>query len=160
MPALPNARQERFACLVYKGLPPYRAYARSGYAHNEGNPYRLTRNERVRSRIAELQRKAAMRAIVSKESITEELEEARLLAMQSDVQQPGAAVQASNAKAKLHGLVVEKTQELRPIGDMSNEELQAYAIEQFGDKAELVLAMFKRSEELPVPTHTASDIQN
>ena len=101
-----------------------------------------------------------MRAIVSKESITEELEEARLLAMQSDVQQPGAAVQASNAKAKLHGLVVEKTQELRPIGDMSNEELQAYAIEQFGDKAELVLAMFKRSEELPVPTHTASDIQN
>ena len=99
-----------------------------------------------------------MRSKYTVETITDNLELAREQAYR--IENPGAQVQALTAQAKLLGLIVDKTQELKPIADMSNEELQAYAIEQFGDKAELVLAMFKRSEELPDPTHNASDTQN
>ena len=51
---------------------------------------------------------AAERAIVSILSITEELEEARALAV--SIEQPSAAVAASMGKAKLHGLLVEKVE--------------------------------------------------
>jgi len=160
MPSLYNAREERFAVLVYKGFPPFQAYPRAGYRPSRGTPYRLRDCKRIDARIRELQRKAAMRAIVTKETITEELEEARKLAMQSDVQQPGAAVQASNAKAKLHGLIVEKTQELKPIASMDAEQLETFVRENFGEQAELILAMFKRVEELPEATHIAPDSEN
>jgi len=66
----------------------------------------LMANGGVRGRIAELQAQAVERALVSVQSLTDELEEARALALQEG--QPSAAVSASMGKAKLHGLLVDK----------------------------------------------------
>lgn len=66
----------------------------------------LMANGEVKGRIAELQAQAVERALVSVQSLTDELEEARALALQEG--QPSAAVSASMGKAKLHGLLVDK----------------------------------------------------
>jgi len=61
---------------------------------------------KIALRVQELQAIAVERALVSVQSLTEELEEARALALQEG--QPSAAVSASMGKAKLHGLLVDK----------------------------------------------------
>ena len=66
----------------------------------------LMANGEVKGRIAELQAQAVERALVTVQSLTDELEEARALALQEG--QPSAAVSASMGKAKLHGLLVDK----------------------------------------------------
>lgn len=68
----------------------------------------LMANREVKGRIAELQAQAAERALVTVQSLTQELEEARALALQEG--QPSAAVSASMGKAKLHGLLVDKAE--------------------------------------------------
>lgn len=66
----------------------------------------LMGNREVKGRIAELQQMAAERALVTVQSLTQELEEARALALREG--QSAAAVSASMGKAKLHGLLVDK----------------------------------------------------
>lgn len=68
----------------------------------------LIANGEVKGRIAELQAQAVERALVTVQSLTDELEEARALALQEG--QPSAAVSASMGKAKLHGLLTEKVE--------------------------------------------------
>src|SRR3990167_89649 len=106
MAALSNPRQERFARLVVKGIPPYRAYPDAGYRFDAGNPYRLTENDRVKRRVSELQKAAQMRTINTVESIADELDEAKDIA--KHVEQPSAMVAASVAKAKLLAFMFEK----------------------------------------------------
>jgi hypothetical protein len=65
-------------------------------------------NPKVTSRLDLLRAEHAERHAVTVDTITTELEEARLMAMKKDVQQASAAVNASMSKAKLHGLVVDK----------------------------------------------------
>jgi phage terminase small subunit len=64
-------------------------------------------NPKVALRVMELQELASLRTLVSIESLTGELEEARILAMQSE-NGASAAVAAIMGKAKLHGLAIEK----------------------------------------------------
>jgi len=66
----------------------------------------LMANGEVKGRIAELQAQAVERALVTVQSLTEELEEARALALREG--QSSAAVSASMGKAKLHGLITDK----------------------------------------------------
>lgn len=110
MPVLPNPRHERFAQELAKGKSATEAYETAGYRSNEGNAGRLNRNEQVRARVAELQGKASVRAEVTLESLMQEAEEARQLAMAT--KQPAAAVSALTAKGKLAGLWVEKRETL------------------------------------------------
>jgi hypothetical protein len=77
----------------------------------------LMANGEVKGRIAELQAQAVERALVSVQSLTEELEEARVLALQEG--QPSAAVSASMGKAKLHGLLTEKVDHKSSDGSMT-----------------------------------------
>jgi len=77
----------------------------------------LMANGGVRGRIAELQAQAVERALVSVQSLTDELEEARALALQEG--QPSAAVSASMGKAKLHGLLTEKVDHKSSDGSMT-----------------------------------------
>lgn len=65
-------------------------------------------NGKIAARLQEHREAAAERAIVSILSITEELEQARALAMQEVM--PSAAVAASMGKAKLHGLLTDKVE--------------------------------------------------
>lgn len=110
MAVLTNQRHERFAQEMAKGMSATEAYASAGYKPDDGNATRLTGNDRVQARVAELLSKGAERTLVTIESITEELEAARLLAMHKDVSNPSAAVAASMGKAKLYGLLVDKTE--------------------------------------------------
>ncbi len=54
MPVLKNARHERFAQNLAKGMSATAAYEKAGYKPNDQNAARLTRNDEVRSRVAEL----------------------------------------------------------------------------------------------------------
>ena len=109
MPVLKNTRHETFAQGLAKGKTSDEAYADAGFKPNRGNATRLKANESVSDRVKELQAQGAERALVSIESLTEELEDARRLAM-ADEKGASAAVAAVMGKAKLHGLLVEKNE--------------------------------------------------
>ncbi|WP_445505027.1 hypothetical protein [Microvirga sp. G4-2] len=108
MPILDNPRHERFAQALAKGLPASRAYVEAGYAENDSNSARLSGNERVRARVLELQQQAAKKTVVTVESITDELNEAMEFAR--TCMAPAAFVSAIMGKAKLNGLLVDKTE--------------------------------------------------
>src|SRR5690554_5500186 len=98
MPALPNARHERFCQEIVKGVSGREAYKTAGYKPKndnvaDANASRLLSDAKVRARIAELQERAAVRAELTVLDILEELNQARLLAMQ--LEQPAAMVSAS-----------------------------------------------------------------
>jgi phage terminase small subunit len=107
MPRLQNEQWELFAQGVAKGLTLTKAYEKAGYDPHSSNAARLIGNDSVSDRVAELQELAAQRTLVSIEKLTDELEEARELAMKDD-KGAAAAVSAVMAKAKLHGLDVNK----------------------------------------------------
>jgi len=54
IPDAENARHEAFAQAVARGLPASRAYVEAGYKANDANACRLTRNERIVARVADL----------------------------------------------------------------------------------------------------------
>jgi len=164
MAALSNPRQERFARLVVKGIPPYRAYPDAGYRFDAGNPYRLTENDRVKRRVSELQKAAQMRTINTVESIADELDEAKDIA--KHVEQPSAMVAASVAKAKLLGLMVDKS-EVKHI-DLANadEDQIRQFITSMGLDPDKVIAMLldaalsNAGAELPGPNAPSTDAAN
>ena len=106
MPVLKNAKYERFAQLIVEGIKTEDAYEQAGYKAHRGNASRLRTNESVLRRVEELQGKAAKKVLVTVESITQELEEARKIALNE--KQTSAAVSASMGKAKLFGLGIER----------------------------------------------------
>ena len=116
MPPLENARHEAFAQNAAKGMSLVEAYEQAGYDRNDGNAARLKGNDRVAARIRELQDEAKERTLVTVERLTAELEEARRLAL--EVSNPSAAVSATMGKAKLNGLLVDKT-EVGPTFDIA-----------------------------------------
>jgi phage terminase small subunit len=109
MPPIPNTRHEAFAQALAKGKSAAEAYTEAGYKGDRTAASRLSTNVNVKARAAELQGRAAQKAIVTIETIAAELEEARLLAMHEDVANPSAAVSASMGKAKLFGLLIDKS---------------------------------------------------
>jgi phage terminase small subunit len=107
MPVLKNPKHERFAQELAKGETADEAYQLAGYSENRGNAVRLKANESVMKRVKELQSRAADKAVVTIQTLTQELEEARALALKEG--QPSAAVSATLGKAKLHGIGSETT---------------------------------------------------
>jgi phage terminase small subunit len=108
-----NAKQERFAQSVAEGMNASSAYSAAGYSASKNgairaNASRLLTNANVKSRIAALQRQAAARTLVTIEGITAELNASFAVAARQ--QNPSAMTAASMAKAKLHGLVVERAE--------------------------------------------------
>lgn len=133
MAPLKNARHEAFVLAMAKGLTAEKAYVEAGYKNNRHNAAALAREEHILTRLHEIQAKVAKRAIVTVHSLTDELEEARAIAIAE--KQSSAAVAATMGKAKLFGLGVEKRQvsgtlqliNITPkqIGALSNDELAA-----------------------------------
>jgi phosphopantetheinyl transferase (holo-ACP synthase) len=102
-----NARQEHFAQGVARGMSLIAAYRAAGYKPSTSRATIQGHLPHVRKRIAELLKRAARKTIVTIEKLTEELEAARVLSM-SDEKGAAAAVAAIMAKAKLHGLDVNR----------------------------------------------------
>ena len=98
---------------VAEGKPASEAYRLAGYRSvggngSEANASRLIRNDKVASRMDELRTEAAKRNEITLDLILRELEEARLGALMEG--QYSAAVAASLGRAKIAGLVVDKTE--------------------------------------------------
>lgn len=74
----------------------------------------LLDNPKIAARVRALREIHQERHMVTVDSITGELEEARRLALETE--QPSAAVTASMGKAKIHGLIVEKNEHSGPNG--------------------------------------------
>jgi phage terminase small subunit len=116
-------KQEAFACAYVETGNASEAYRRAYDAENMKpetvwkRACELLACGKVAGRASELQAAAAERCIVTVASITQELEEARALALQEA--QASAAVSASMGKAKLHGLIVEKRDHRSSDGSMT-----------------------------------------
>jgi hypothetical protein len=108
MPVLANARHERFAQELAKGATQIAAYETAGFKPNQGHAARLASNGMVAARIAELKGAAAERAIVTIYDIADQLDEDRQFAREMEV--PGAAITATMGKAKVLGLLVDRTE--------------------------------------------------
>lgn len=108
MAALDNARHEAFAQALAKGGSQADAYVAAGYKPSEANASRLTGNEKVASRVRELQEASAEAAVVTATELSDQLETIREKAMTAN--QFGAAAQAVMGRAKLHGLIIDKAE--------------------------------------------------
>lgn len=127
MPVLSNPRHEKFAQALAKGSSASEAYERAGYLPKRQNAARLMSNDDVRIRVAELQAKGASKAVVTLQTLLDEAEEARVLAMR--INQPSAAVSAIKEKGVLAGLRVEKRENTNrtALNEMTDDELAAIA---------------------------------
>lgn len=140
MPALTKARHEAFARAIVAQLggkytSQGAAYVAAGFtAKGVGESggsaevcaaRLLKRVQPIAERVAELQAIAAKRKKVTVETIVDELEEARDIAKEQG--QSAAMVAASTGKAKILGLVVDRTEQGKP-GDFSQaQDSQAIA---------------------------------
>jgi phage terminase small subunit len=106
--ALSNPKHELFAQELAKGKSQAEAYSEAGYKPSEQNASRLTRNDKVQTRVAEIQGRAVIRTQITLASLMEEAAEIQAAALKAN--QHSAAVAALTAKAKLAGLWVEKSE--------------------------------------------------
>ena len=120
LPAKLNSRQEKFANNLAMGMPKAKAYAEAGYKPDPGNPTRLTENDRVQKRVAELQERAAIETGIAIQSITADL--AEVVKEASALPQSAGTLNARRAAlmdiATLNGLVVTRSETGKP-GDFS-----------------------------------------
>ena len=96
------------------------------------NASRTLSDGKVSARVVELQEQARERHEVTMDRLTEELELARLQAME-DSKGAGAAVSAIMAKAKLHGLLIDKTDHTLSDGSMTPQRIEIVAVGQNDD---------------------------
>lgn len=73
MPALQNARHERFAQELAKGKSASEAYVAAGYGESRSAACRLSTNVNVVARLSELTERAADRAVIDKAWVLERL---------------------------------------------------------------------------------------
>jgi Terminase small subunit len=107
MPILQNAKQERFCQLRLEGKTMEEAYRLAGYKPNRKNAQRMMSNEGVKARMQELHIHALNKVEVTVESIAAGLDEC--IAKALEYKQVSAAVAAQMGKAKLFGLVTDKS---------------------------------------------------
>jgi len=128
----------------------YRARGHAGYV----NASRLLRRADVAGRIAELQHIAARKSVATVASISNELDAARALAFATGNAMAG--VKATMGKARIHGLLVNRSERGKPESFQAKtvDEIAADMIEQIGEQSalELVGALLGRLER----QHTTS----
>lgn len=122
MPALTNAKHERFAQNLAKGMTASDAYAEAGYAPNQPSASRLLSNVMVAARVAEITERGAVRAEITLATLVGYADDIRSKAAEAG--QYSAAVSAVKELGVLTGLRVEKRENLnRGLNDMSDDEL-------------------------------------
>lgn len=108
MPILKNTRHEAFAQALAQGKSADESYQLAGFKANRGNASTLKANQIIADRVAELQGKAAAKAVVTIEDIARQLDEDRQFAR--EVGSAAASVAATMGKAKVLGLIVDKNE--------------------------------------------------
>ena len=154
--ALPNHRRELFAQLLVQGFTAVDAHEKAGYKRHDGNACTLAKHPEVQARLEEIRGELAAatgfpvgtnaiaaRAKVTAESLIDEAEQVRVLAM--DRGQCGAANGAIKEKGVLSGVRIERSEVGLPgeFDHMSDEELRQSIIDQ---ARELGFIMVESSE--------------
>lgn len=120
-------KQEKFCCLFIETGNASESYRMSYSCNRMKNSTvhvkasELLNNGKVTVRLAEIRAEHAERHNVNVDSITNELEEARQMAINTEA--PAAMVTASMGKAKLHGIIIDKAQvdvTVNPIEELMN----------------------------------------
>jgi hypothetical protein len=126
MPALKNGRQEIFAQEIAKGSTQGDAYAVAGYRPDVGNACTLTKNHKVKQRIAEIQQGAVERAQITVGTLLGLADEVRGLAIAD--KQHSVAVGAIKEMGILTGLRIDRREVGSPgeFDRLSDEELQHF----------------------------------
>lgn len=119
---LDNPKHEAFAQARAQGASVEDAFVAAGYKANSGNASRLNGNERVASRVKELQAASAAEAVITAAELSEQLEDIRKKAIAAN--QMGAAAQAVMGRAKLHGLIIDKA-EVKDVTPMDPAQREA-----------------------------------
>ena len=157
MPALSNQRQELFCQLLKRGMPAIKAYPLAGYNAHRSAPARLCGNVRVKQRLTELTRHIAVKTRVTVETISAQLDEDRAFA--KAVEQAGPALNATIAKAKLHGLIIDKKEQGAPgdfAGAQTKEDVEAIVRAELGDEAAaLLMAILAKTAPADLPAEPA-----
>lgn len=136
MPALENPTHERFCLLVASGRSQVDAYRLAFKVRKPdiSNASKLARTDECALRIRELQEEQRKRIGVSLDALLRELNAMYRLARRS--KQPGAGVQATMAKAKLLGFVVDRAEVegtmRRPLREPS--EIKKMSLEEWSEK--------------------------
>ncbi len=122
MAKLDNPRWEAFACGRANGLSADAAYENAGYNQHTGNASRLSVNESVLRRVAEIQAMKSNAALLNRADVLRELAENVKLA--KGLEQMSASNQALNLIGKELGMFVDRRLlNVRYLDDMSEEEL-------------------------------------
>lgn len=109
MAALSNAKHEKYASAIASGKSATEAMALAGYS-DPRNSTRLTKNDEIQRRIAELQNKAAEKTVLTVASLTQRLLDiAAKGETASDAPLLSVARAALMDAAKLNGLIIEKS---------------------------------------------------
>ena len=126
MGALSNTKHEKF-CLkwhetnnkteAYRFSHPHSSRWKDATINNKASA--LSKESEILARLKELQDKSAARHFVTIDSLLDELQEARLIALQAETPQSSAAVSATMAKAKLMGLDISKIDHTSSDGSMT-----------------------------------------
>ena len=108
MPALSNARHERFAQELAKGKSASEAYVSAGYEESRSAASRLSANVNVQARLDELKERAAANVSLTREWVLEQLvDNAAKAKAAGDF---GPSNQALNLLGKELGMFVERTE--------------------------------------------------
>lgn len=102
------------------------------------NASRMNRKPVVAARIKELLASLARKTEITLERVSEMLLEDRKLAY--DKGQPSAAVAATSALAKLHGLMVDRSVNLNVYASLTNEQLESELLRLRSEIAEIEIS--------------------
>ncbi len=108
MPILSNPRHEKFAQALANGKSATEAYVNAGFRASRQNAARLRTKDDISARVLEIQRTAAQSAEITLAGVLRELDQAISIATAKG--QPNALVNAAALRAKLGGLMVDKSQ--------------------------------------------------
>lgn len=120
-----SPKRERFVIEYLLDGNATQAAIRAGYsaktAYSQGQ--RLLKNVEVATRVREGQRKAQKRNEITVDDMVDEFNENRRLSIEKD--QMAAANAASNSKAKVLGLIIDKVKDVTDLDHMDDDELAA-----------------------------------
>jgi hypothetical protein len=117
MPALSNARHERFAQELAKGKSATEAMKDAGFS-DPRNSTRLTKNDEISARVAELKERAAASVSISREWVIEQLvDNAAKAKLAGDI---GPSNQALQLIGKELGMFVDRSENVNINHDVSD----------------------------------------
>lgn len=117
MPVLDNQRHEAFAHALARGLSATDAMKEAGYS-DPRNSTRLTKNDEIAARVAELKAMAAERVVVDREWVLAKLVEN---AANHQAENPAASNRALELIGKELGMFVERSENVHVNVDITDE---------------------------------------